>query len=82
MRGGATEDARGIETEPGMKEATSHGAAHPCPRYGSRSVARIAYGEPEGSDEMFRKMRSGEIALGGCFPMPEQYLCNECANSR
>ena len=63
-----------------MKDATSHGAAHPCPKCGSGSVARILYGEPDASDEMFSRMRSGEIALGGCFPMPEQYRCNECGN--
>lgn len=60
-----------------------------CPRCGSEHTAEILYGMPAFSEELKKKMDSGEVVLGGCeivtVPVngrvvqlgPERY-CNTC----
>lgn len=37
-----------------------------CPRCGSKSIAKILYGEPRYSEELKKKLATGKITLGGC----------------
>lgn len=61
-----------------------------CPRCGSKDTARILYGMPAMSDELYAKINSGKIRLGGCcltgvrtddetmFNLDPKRYCNSC----
>ncbi len=57
---------------------TEIGRSQPCPRCGSTSVARIAYGLPAWSETLDERMKAGEVRLGGCMPGPYNLSCNAC----
>lgn len=51
-----------------------------CPQCGSRSVARIVYGEPPADAELDAEIRAGRIVLGGCVVAEDQpeHRCLDC----
>ena len=59
---------------------TRAGAKHPCPRCGSRDVARIQYGMPAWDAAWEKNVQAGEWAAGGCvlFPRQPDYVCSSC----
>jgi len=67
-----------MNLQDGVLEVTRHGERNPCPVCGSRSVAKILYGEPDLSEDLMRRVGSGEVTLAGCIVWPERWYCNKC----
>lgn len=59
---------------------TSWGQDHPCPRCGSRNVARIAYGLPVGPEEE-PDPEARELFHAGCVVRAARSRCNACEHA-
>jgi len=53
----------------------------PCPQCGCTKVVPVVFGLP--GDELMERARRGEVALGGCMPLPGVIgACTECGRRR
>jgi DNA-directed RNA polymerase subunit RPC12/RpoP len=51
-----------------------------CPKCGSKSLARLAYGNPVMCDRLKEEIKSGKTVLGGCrvSELDPVWICTKC----